>query len=408
MKCRHCKKNLVNTFIDLGSSPPSNSYISKEDLDKNEKWYPLKVMVCDNCWLVQTVDFVDHDEMFSKEYAYFSSFSSSWLQHSYNYVETVTKRFDLNSRSRVVEVAANDGYLLQYIKKKKIPCYGIEPTKGTAREARKKGIKIEEYFFNSKRSKNLVSQNRQADLIIANNVLAHVPNINDFVKAFSILLKPEGVATFEFQHLLNLIEKKQFDTIYHEHYSYLSLITVKQIFEHNNLDIFDVEELNTHGGSLRVYAKKKNSRHKISKNVQMILNKEKRKKLNKLSYYKNFQFQAEMIKNELLSFLIKAKLKGKKVAAYGAAAKGNTILNFAGVRSDLIKFVVDLNPAKKNKYMPGSRIPIVDKSKLDHEKPDYIIILPWNLAHEISKQLNYVKKWNCKLLISIPLLKFIK
>lgn len=403
MKCRHCSAELTNTFVDLGSSPPSNSYLTRESMKSPEKWYPLRIVVCDQCWLVQTEDFVGVEEMFSEDYAYFSSYSSTWLSHARSYVETVAARFDLNSESTVVEIAANDGYLLQYVKEKFIPCYGIEPTSSTALVAREKGIEIIEEFFGEDSAKELASQGRQADLTVANNVLAHVPNINDFVKGFSKLLKPDGIATFEFPHLLNLVQQSQFDTIYHEHYSYLSLSAVDAIFKTNGLTVFDVEEVPTHGGSLRVYAQREDTGlNLVSKNVKELLKNEEQAGLHTLSFYAGFQQQVEKIKLDLLTFLIEAKNEVKKVAAYGAAAKGNTILNYAGIRPDLLPYVVDMNPAKQGKFMPGSRIPIVEEERLKHDKPDYILILPWNLSEEITTQLAYIGDWGGKFVTVVP------
>lgn len=403
MKCRHCGNQVENSFVDLGSSPPSNSYLTKKTINEPEKWYPLKVMVCDSCWLVQTEDFVGVDEMFSDEYSYFSSFSSSWLKHAETYVESMIEICQLNSESNVVEVAANDGYLLQYVKGKAIPCYGIEPTRDTAKAARKKGITIIEEFFGVALAEQLRSEGRRADLTVANNVLAHVPDINDFVKGFSILLKPNGVATFEFPHLLNLVELKQFDTIYHEHYSYLSLIAVRAIFDKNGLSVFDVEELPTHGGSLRIFAQRldRGKRH-LSENVDMLIKREKQAGINQRVFYSGFQDKVEMIKFELLSFLLEAKKNNKKVVAYGAAAKGNTFMNFAGIRADLLSYVVDKNPAKQDKFMPGSRIPIVEEGLLKQDKPDFIVIFPWNLKDEIKQQLSYVRDWGGQFVVAIP------
>ncbi|MDF1644109.1 MAG: class I SAM-dependent methyltransferase [Pseudomonadales bacterium] len=403
MKCRHCCVELTHTFIDLGSSPPSNSYLTEQTIREPEKWYPLKVLVCENCWLVQTEDFVGVDDMFSEDYAYFSSFSTSWLEHAENYVDQMVFRFNLGSKSTIVEIAANDGYLLQYVKNNGIPCYGIEPTHSTAQAAKKKGIKIIEDFFSVKKAEELAKQGQKADLIVANNVLAHVPDINDFVKGFSILLKSNGVATFEFPHLLNLVNKNQFDTIYHEHYSYLSLIAVHRIFEDNGLTIFDAEELPTHGGSLRIYAQHSlTGQHRISKNISTLQKCEKVAGIDTLYFYQGFQKKAEQIKIEFLSFLLDAKRKGKKIAAYGAAAKGNTMLNFCGVRPDLISFVVDKNPVKQGKYMPGSRIPIVNEDYLRADKPDYVVILPWNLKSEVMKQLTYIRDWHGKYVVIAP------
>ena len=406
MKCRHCNTQLNYTFIDLGSSPPSNSYLTKETMKSVEKWYPLKVLVCENCWLVQTEDFVGVSEMFSEDYAYFSSFSQSWLEHASNYIDSTVKRFNLNGQSTIVEVAANDGYLLQFAQKKDIPCYGIEPTHSTALSAREKGIEIIEEFFGVEQAKKLASQGRQADLTVANNVLAHVPDINDFVQGFSILLKESGVATFEFPHLLNLVNKNQFDTIYHEHYSYLSIVSVKAIFEKNGLSIFDVEELPTHGGSLRIYAQRSNSgKHPVSDEVHNLYDREIQNGVNSIDFYRNFQEKVEKIKLDLTLLLLKLKNKGQKIIAYGAAAKGNTMMNFAGIRPDIISFVVDKNPNKSGKFMPGSRIPIVDESMIRKEKPDYVLILPWNLKNEVENQLSYIRDWDAKFIVAVPKLE---
>jgi len=408
MICRHCSATLKHIFIDLGSSPPSNSYLSEEALKEPEQWYPLKVMVCDHCLLVQTEDFVKVDTMFASDYAYFSSYSTSLLDHAKKYVEEVTSKFYLNSNSTVVEIAANDGYLLQYIKDKNIPCYGIEPTHNTAQVAREKGIEIVEDFFGVDVATRLKKKGRQADLMIANNVLPHVPDINDFVKGFSILLKPNGVATFEFQHLLNLINNNQFDTIYHEHYSYLSLTAVCNIFDFNGLTVFDVEQISTHGGSLRVYAQLSDSvSYKVNTNVLDLKQKEDRAGINSINTYQGFQEQAEDIKNNFVSFLIKTKNNGHSVVGYGAAAKGSTLLNFSGVRPDLLSYVIDKSDAKQNKFMPGSRVPIVSEIQLKKDKPDYIVIFPWNIQDEVIEQLAYIREWGGKFVIFIPSMKVI-
>ncbi len=405
MKCRHCHHETTHPFLDLGSSPPSNAYLTTETLNKPEKWFPLKVMVCDHCWLVQTEDFADAHELFDAHYAYFSSFSSSWLVHAKHYVESMVGRFKLNSNSRVIEVAANDGYLLQYVQAKNIPCLGIEPTHSTAEAARGKGIEIIEEFFGVALAEKLVAQGYQADLTAANNVLAHVPDINDFVGGFSRLLKPNGVSTFEFPHLVNLVQQNQFDTIYHEHFSYLSLTSVKTIFEKNGLQVFDVEETSTHGGSLRVYAQRSDTgKHPTTERLQDVLDKEHTLGVSSLVFYQNFQEKVNRIKDELIRFLIEAKREGKKVIAYGAAAKGNTLLNFAGIRPDLLPYVVDKNPAKQNKFMPGSRIPIVSEETISSQKPEYILILPWNIKDEVFDQLNYVQEWSAKFVTAIPTL----
>ncbi len=403
MKCRHCKATLSHIFIDLGSSPPSNSYLTSKTIKQAEKWYPLKVFACESCWLVQTEDFVGAEEMFSKDYAYYSSYSSSWLKHAENYMNSMIDRLKLDGKSNVIEVASNDGYLLQFTKKNNIPCFGIEPTQNTAEVAQQKGIEIIQDFFGVTLAKKLKAQSRQADLMIANNVLAHVPDINDFVKGFSILLNEDGVVTFEFPHILNLVEKKQFDTIYHEHYSYLSLLSVNSILEYNGLSIFDVNELNTHGGSLRVFAQRSDIRsHKVSDAVFKVHEREIKSKLNTIDFYTNFQKKSENIKFKLLSFLISAKAKNQTVIAYGAAAKGSTILNYSGIRSDLIPFVVDKNPNKSGKFMPGSRIPIIDECIIRKIKPKYIIILPWNLKSEIEDQLSYIREWDGNFVVAIP------
>ena len=408
MNCRHCNTKLLFSFIDLNSAPPSNSFLSKKNMNKAEKWYPLHVMVCSSCWLVQTEDFVQAKEMFSSEYAYFSSFSSSFLLHVREYVEEMVSRFSLDNRSTVLEVAANDGYLLQYVKEKGIPCYGIEPTKSTANAARERGIEIIEEFFGGLLADKLVKNNRKADLTIANNVLAHVPNINDFVGGFTKILKKNGVATFENPHLLNLVEQKQFDTIYHEHFSYLSVTSVIEIFKTNGLTLFDVEEITIHGGSLRYFAQRSDTgKRLVTNNVRLLQEKENKAGMSNIDFYRGFQSEAENIKINFLAFLIDQKLKGKIVAAYGAAAKGNTMLNFCGVTQDLIKFVVDKNPSKQGKFLPGSRIPIKDEKYIKEAKPDYVVILPWNLKNEIASQLSYIREWNGKFVITTPAMEFL-
>ncbi len=403
MKCRHCGNPLHLPLIDLGSAPPSNAYLTEKTLKAPEKWFPLKVLVCNQCWLVQTEDYAGAEELFDADYAYFSSFSSSWLKHAEQYVADMVNRFNLTEKSHVVEIAANDGYLLQYVKAKGIPCLGIEPTASTALAAREKGIEIVEEFFGVAFAKKLVAQGKQADLTAANNVLAHVPDINDFVAGFAHLLKPNGVATFEFPHLMQLIKHSQFDTVYHEHFSYLSLTAVNQIFNQNGLQVFDVQEISTHGGSLRVFAQRKDQgQHKITAAVDALLATELAAGIKIEAYYADLQQRANIIKQDLIAFLIEAKREGKKVIGYGAAAKGNTLLNYAGVRSDLLSTVVDLNPAKQNKYLPGSRIPIVDESVIRQQKPDYVLILPWNLRHEVTEQLKYICEWGGEFVTAVP------
>lgn len=406
MKCRHCHEELSNTFIDLGSSPPSNSYVSAVAIKEPEKQYPLRVMVCQKCWLVQTDDFVGTREMFSSNYAYFSSFSTSWLNHAKEYVNKMIDTLCLDGHSVVVEIAANDGYLLQYVKQKNIPCYGIEPTHSTAMAAREKDIEIIEDFFGAMKAQELADGDRQADLCVVNNVLGHVPDINDFVKGISILLKPDGVATFEFPHLLNLVQLNQFDTIYHEHYSYLSLSVVQKIFAANGLAIFKVEELPTHGGSLRVYGQRADrEKRPIEGSIADIINKENAAGMTTAAFYIGFQDKANVVKGDFLAFLQDAKNRGKKVVGYGAAAKGNTLMNFAGIGPDLISYVVDRNPAKQNMFLPGSMVPIVDEGRLKTDCPDYVVIIPWNLKEEITKQLSYIKDWNGKFVTAVPRLE---
>jgi len=405
VKCRHCQALLNNTLLDLGTAPPSNAYLRPEQLHASETWLPLRLLVCECCWLVQTEDFTGREALFDDEYAYFSSYSSTWLKHAEQYVSTMCERFKLGEQDCVVEVAANDGYLLQYVKAANIPCYGIEPTASTAVAARERGIEIVSEFFGQDLASALASEGRQADLMVANNVLAHVPDINDFVAGFTTLLKPGGVATFEFPHLMQMVQGLQFDTAYHEHYSYLSLTAVQRIFAANGLTIFDVEELPTHGGSLRVYAQRSDSgEHIATCAVTQMLQKESQLGMTSLTFYTAFQDQAEKIKHEVLRFLLDCKRDGLRVAAYGAAAKGNTLLNFAGVRSDLLSYVVDANPHKQGKYLPGSRIPIVSETHLIADKPDRVLILPWNLRSELVKQLNYIQQWQGKFVTAIPTL----
>lgn len=403
MNCRHCHHSLTVPFLDLGAAPPSNDYLTHEDLTRGEIYYPLKVMVCDQCRLVQTLDTADASDLFDDDYAYFSSFSASWLRHAESYVEKMCARFGLNDSSHVVEVAANDGYLLQYVKSRDIPCTGVEPTASTAAAARAKGIPIIESFFGVALAQQMVRDGLQADLTAANNVLAHVPDINDFVAGFTHLLKPDGVATFEFPHLLNLIGQNQFDTIYHEHFSYLSLTAVERIFSANGLRVFDVEEIPTHGGSLRVFASRADSLlHPEQPSVDEIFVREQTAGLKRTETYTSFQTRADKVKDDFLAFLIEAKRTGKSVAAYGAAAKGNTLMNYAGIRPDLIAFVVDRNPAKQGKFMPGSRIPIVDETRIQEHKPDFIVILPWNLRDEVISQLAYARNWGAQFVTAVP------
>jgi hypothetical protein len=408
MECRFCKHHVTTEFADLVNSPASNSYLTAEQLNEPEVFYPLKVMVCEKCFLVQVDEYKKSSDIFNSEYAYFSSFSTSWLAHSKKYTEMMIARFGYNEKSLVTEVASNDGYLLQYFKEKNVPVLGIEPTANTAAVAIKKGIPSVVDFFGVRLATKLAGEGKKTDLLLGNNVLAHVPDINDFVGGMKVLVKEGGVVTMEFPHLYQLLLNNQFDTIYHEHFSYLSFTTVSKIFEAQGLVMFDVEEVPTHGGSLRIFAKhREDSSKPIGPNVAAMLQKEKDAGMLNIDYYKNFQVKVETVKNDLLEFLLKQKRAGKKVAAYGAAAKGNTLLNYCGIKNDMISFAVDANPAKQNKFMPASHIPIVQEDRIKKDKPDFIIILPWNIKDEIVKQLDYVNAWGCKFVVPIPKLQIL-
>ena len=403
MKCRFCKNELTHEFIDLVNSPPSNSFLSIEELNEPEVFYPLKLFVCDKCFLVQIDEYKKSEEIFSHKYAYFSSFSDTWLTHARKYVEMITARVGLNKEAFVVEIGSNDGYLLQYFKERNIPCLGIEPAKNTADVARDKGIEVITEFFDVKLAERLVKEGRKADLIVGNNVLAHVPDINNFVKGLKILLEKDGVITLEFPHLMRLVEENQFDTIYHEHFSYLSFHTVTRIFSEQGLVLFDADEVPTHGGSLRIYVGHQEDRaKKISPNVDALYKKESAAGMGDLSYYLNFQDKANKVKYKLLSFLLTKRREGKKVVAYGAAAKGNTLLNYCGIKKDLIQFVVDASPHKQGKFLPGSHIPVVSEDLLRKTRPDFALILPWNIKNEIMGQLEYIRKWSGHFVIPIP------
>lgn len=407
MRCRHCGSDLRLPFLDLGTAPPSNAYLSPEDLRSPETWFPLRLLVCESCWLVQTEDYTGREALFTDSYAYFSSVSTTWVDHAKRYVTDMVERFRLGPESTVVEVAANDGYLLQFVRERGIPCYGVEPTRSTAEAARTKGIEIVGEFFGTALAQGLSAQGRASDLVAANNVLAHVPDIGDFVSGFAILLKPGGVATFEFPHLLRLVELAQFDTAYHEHYSYLSLTAVTAIFRANGLMVFDVQTIPTHGGSLRVFAQRTDSGvRKIGQTVSALLAEEQAAGIATPAFYAGFQARAERIKNDFLAFLIEAKRSGKRVAGYGAAAKGNTLLNFAGVKQDLLPFVCDAAPSKQGKYLPGSRIPIRHPAAIADAKPDYVLILPWNIAGEVQEALACVDEWGGSFVTAVPELGF--
>lgn len=408
MKCRHCDAPLKHVFIDLGHQPPSNAYLTAKQLAGPEIYYPLKAYVCDRCWLVQLPVHAHADELFTPDYPYFSSVSTTWVEHARRYVKTIVEWLGLDKHSFVVEVASNDGYLLQFMQERGIPCLGIEPTASTASAARARGIETLEEFFCTEFGRQLVKERPPADLLIGNNVLAHVPNINDFVGGIREVLSPEGVATLEFPHLLRLVEGLQFDTIYHEHYSYLSLHVVNTIFESQGLRIFDVEELSTHGGSLRIYAAltEAHTWHLFPR-VGKVLEAERQAGMLGLSFYAGFQPGAEQIKNDLLHFLLEQKRAGRTVAGYGAAAKGNTLLNFAGVRPDLLPYICDAAPSKQEHFMPGSHIPIVAPADLRKRRPDYVLILPWNIKKEIIESHSYVCDWEGRFVVAVPRLEVI-
>jgi hypothetical protein len=402
MKCRHCHAPLTHTFLDLGFAPPSNAYLTEADLSKPEKYYPLKIKVCDQCWLVQTEDYAQAHELFSPEYAYFSSTSSGWLAHAKRYAEKMTKELGLNAQSLVIEVASNDGYLLKNFVAAGIPCLGIEPTDSTAAAAEQLGITVLREFFGETLGQQLTANGQQADLIAGNNVYAHVPDINDFTRGLKAALKPGGTITLEFPHLMRLIEQAQFDTVYHEHFSYLSLQTVNRIFTAAGLRVCNVEELPTHGGSLRVYGCHQDDSRPTQAAVSLVLQAEIQHGLQELNTYLKFQPRADKIKDDLLSFLIEQKRLGKKVAAYGAAAKGNTLLNYAGVKPDLIEFVCDLAQAKQNKCMPGSHIPICDPKQVNWSELDFVVVLPWNIASEVKAQLSAHLKTGALFVTAVP------
>ena len=407
MKCRHCKTELELEFLDLGNAPPSNAYLNKEDLRKPEITYPLRILTCTNCWLVQTEDYTDADELFNDDYAYFSSTSKSWLEHASDYCVMITNRLGLSDNSFVVEIASNDGYLLKNFVSSGIPCLGIEPTKSTAAAASAIGVPVRQEFFGKNMGLSMANAGEQADLVLGNNVFAHVPDINDFTEGVAALLKPNGVVTFEFPHLLQLIKQNQFDTIYHEHFSYLSLCSVSSIFKAAGLRVFDVEELKTHGGSLRIYGCRGDASHKETSLVQNILTNELQAGMQDEKTYSAFQKKADKVKDGLISFLLEAKAEGKTVAGYGAAAKGNTLMNYAGIRPDLIPFICDAAESKIGQYMPASHIPILPPSVLDENTPDYLVILPWNIAEEVMKQNAHLVEKGTKFVIAVPELKII-
>lgn len=405
MNCRHCHAPLEHVFLDLGFAPPSNAYLGASDLQAPEQYFPLKLFVCDKCWLVQTEDYSRSDELFTKDYAYFSSTSTTWLAHAKSYVDMITSRLGLGSKSFVIEVASNDGYLLKNFVANGVPCLGVEPTDSTAAAAEALGIPVAREFFGQNFAEKLVTSGKQADLIIGNNVYAHVPDINDFTAGMKTALKPGGTITLEFPHLMNLMGLNQFDTVYHEHYSYLSLQSVRSIFAKAGLRVFDVEQISTHGGSLRIFGCHDTDNRADSAAVAQVLAEELSSGLQDLPTYQRFQRAADIVKNRLLAFLVEASLAGKTVAAYGAAAKGNTLMNYAGVKPDLITFVCDAATAKQNKFMPGSHIPIFTPDEMRKRRPDYVVILPWNIADEVIKSNSFVREWGGKFVVAVPELR---
>jgi hypothetical protein len=402
MNCRHCAAPLRHTFLDLGFAPPSNAYLTVDDLNRQERYYPLRVRVCNQCWLVQTEDYAQADELFSADYAYFSSTSKSWLAHARAYCDLMRRKLNLGPQSHVVEVACNDGYLLRNFLEWSVPCLGIEPTASTALAAEKLGIPVLREFFGESLGQRLASAGKGADLIAGNNVYAHVPDINDFTRGLAALLKPEGVVTLEFPHLMRMIEHTQFDTVYHEHFSYLSLGTVTRIFHAAGLRVWDVEELATHGGSLRIFGCLTDSKYQQTARVTTLMAQEEATGLNTLQPYVGFQARADRVKDELVAWLIGQKRTGRRVAAYGAAAKGNTLLNFAGVKPDLLPRVFDAAAAKQGKFLPGSHIPILAPEALHADPPDVILVLPWNIAEEVKSQLRDLSATGVQLAIAIP------
>lgn len=407
MNCRHCRAPLEHVFLDLGFAPPSNAYLSAADLKMPERYFPLKLFVCDRCWLVQTEDYAQASELFNDDYAYFSSVSQSWQDHAARYAKMVATRLGLNKKNFVIEIAANDGYLLKNFVAAGIPCLGIEPTASTAAAAESLGIPILREFFSRTLAERLATQEKRADLIIGNNVYAHVPDINDFTGALKAALKPGGTITLEFPHLMRLIEHSQFDTVYHEHFSYLSLHTASRIFSSTGLRIWDVEELPTHGSSLRIYGCHADDARPTAPAVARILEEETRRGLCDLATYHDFQSRADRVKNDLIVFLIEQKRAGRSVAAYGAAAKGNTLLNYAGIKPDLLPYVCDAAPSKQGKYLPGSHIPILSPAALCEKRPDIVLILPWNIADEVMDQHGYVREWGGKFATAVPELRVI-
>lgn len=405
--CRHCGAPLTQSFCDLGPQPASNSFIKPENAARPEPFYALNVFVCGTCFLVQLPEHKDADQIFTDDYVYFSSFSDSWLAHAKAYCAMAVERFALGSASQVIEIASNDGYLLQYFTQLGVPVLGIEPAANVAAAAETKGVPTMVRFFGRSLARELAAEGRTADLLLGNNVLAHVPDINDFVAGMKIALKPHGTITMEFPHLARLIEGIQFDTIYHEHYSYLSLTAVNRIFDHHGLAILDVDELPTHGGSLRIYAQHRERTPERASRLAEVLAREQAAGLAGIAGYADFEPRVREVKRALLAFLIDAKRKGKRIAAYGAAAKGNTLLNYCGIRTDFVDFVVDRNPAKQGRLLPGTRIPVRHPDAIAEARPDYVLILPWNIRDEIVAALGIIRTWGGKFVVPIPEIEII-
>ena len=400
--CRFCSEVLEIPFIDLGMSPLANSFISLQDLDKPERLFPLKVMLCKKCFLVQLEEYEKPEDIFT-DYIYFSSYSKSWLEHAMQYVDMIIERFKFNDQSKIIELASNDGYLLQYFVKRGFNVLGIEPAKNVAEKAVAKGVPTLQKFFNTDTAEELVSEGTKAELVIANNVIAHVPNLNDFIKAIKIILKDNGIFTAEFPHLMELIDKNQFDTIYHEHFSYFSFYTINQIFKYHGLKIFDVEKILTHGGSLRVYVTHEdNELYSETENIRMLLTNEIEFGLGSPQIYIEFTEKVEKIKKDMRDLLIRIKTEGKKISAYSAPAKGNTLLNYCEIGNDIIDYTADLNPSKQGTYLPGTKIPVYGPEIIKKTRPDYLVILSWNIKEEIMEQMSFIRDWGGKFIIPIP------
>jgi len=403
--CRSCGAALAHTFADLGMSPISNAFLKADQLNRMEPFYPLHAYVCGECFLVQLEEFESPQQIFGDNYAYFSSYSDSWLDHARHYTEQVTARFGLGAKSQVIEIASNDGYLLQYFKQKGVPVLGIEPAKNVAEAAVAKGVPTLTKFFGVATATELVAKGTRADLLLGNNVLAHVPDLNDFVAGMKAILKPAGVLTMEFPHLQHLIEENQFDTIYHEHFSYFSFLAAQRVFTRHGLQLFDVQEIPTHGGSLRIYGRHAGQGGEQGDRVKDLVARERRLKFEDLETYRKFSGQVQETKRQLLEFLIAARRAGKRVVGYGAPAKGNTLLNYCGIRGDFIDFTVDRSPHKQNTFLPGTHIPVYAPERIDEVKPEYVLILPWNIRDEIVKQMAHIRSWGGKFVVPIPKVK---